>query len=75
MEILVFYLFGLFVTLVWTVVRIVRTPGWFKESPWCAVLFAALMAVLSWFGFMMLLIAWSDSKDKEQETRINQKED
>ena len=75
MEILVFYLFGLFVTLVWTVVRIVRTPGWFKESPWSAVLFAALMAVLSWIGFMMLLIAWADSKDKEQETNINKEKD
>lgn len=28
-----------------------------------------MLGVLSWFGFMMLLIVWSEDKEKESENR------
>ena len=29
----------------------------------------AMLGVLSWFGFMMLLIVWAEDKEKESENR------
>lgn len=69
MDWLVFYLSGVVASLVTEVRRILRSRKHIKWTWLDAIGVVAMLGVLSWFGFMMLLIVWAEDKEKERENR------
>lgn len=69
MDWLVFYLSGVVASLVMGVRYILRSRKQIKCTWLSASGVVAMLGVLSWFGFMMLLIVWAEDKEKESENR------
>lgn len=69
MDWLVFYLSGVVASLVMGVRYILRSRKQIKWTLLSASGVVAMLGVLSWFGFMMLLIVWAEDKEKESENR------
>jgi hypothetical protein len=69
MDWLVFYLSGVVASLVMGVRYILRSRKQIKWTWLSASGVVAMLGVLSWFGFMMLLIVWAEDKEKESKNR------
>lgn len=69
MDWLVFYLSGVVASLVMGVRYILLSRKQIKWTWLSASGVVAMLGVLSWFGFMMLLIVWAEDKEKESENR------
>ena len=69
MDWLVFYLSGVVASLVMGVRYILRSRKHIKWAWLGASGVVAMLGVLSWFGFMMLLIVCAEDKEKESENR------